>query len=92
MKESTEATAWQECDIETPLLRNYNFSEVYVPKSSIQYFSEVFTDKIIEETVFQTNLYATQNDVNTTFNVSMSGMKKFIGIIIYIWASSSFRQ
>ena len=27
-------------------------------------------------------LYATQNDVNTTFNVSMSGIKKFIGILI----------
>ena len=51
MKRSTEATAWQECDIETPLFRNDNFSKVYVPKSSIQYFFEVFTDEIIEEIV-----------------------------------------
>ena len=36
MNESTEATTWQECDMQTPLLRNDNFSEVYEPKSSIQ--------------------------------------------------------
>ena len=66
------------------MLRKDNFTEVYEPKSSIEYFSELFTDDVIEDIVFQTNLYATQNDVNTTFNVSMSEMKKFIGILIYM--------
>ena len=30
---------------------------------------------IIEDIVFQTNLHATQNDLNTIFNVSMSNKK-----------------
>ena len=62
------------------------FQKFTYQKAAFNIFLKFSQTKLLKKLWFQTNLYATQNDVNTTFkfNVAMSGIKKFIGIIIYM--------
>lgn len=65
-----------ECDMDPILLDEF---DDYTPMDYFQYFID---DDIIRHIVDQTNLYAAQKDINTTFNVDESGIRTFLGINI----------
>ncbi|XP_061587448.1 uncharacterized protein LOC133452244 [Cololabis saira] len=51
------------------------------------YFSRYFSPQVIEHITYQTNLYATQMDVNTTFTTTEDEVMKFVAILIYMGIS-----
>ena len=53
-------------------------------KSPFQYFEDMFPLNLIDEIVFQTNLYARQKDVNTSFQIDRHEFMVFLGIVIYM--------
>lgn len=56
--------------------------EVNMPKTDlpIDIFHYYFDDKLIDEMVYQTNLYATQRDVNRPINLTKRELYIFLGI------------
>ncbi|KAJ8372586.1 hypothetical protein AAFF_G00281300 [Aldrovandia affinis] len=46
------------------------------------YFSRYFSPQVIEHITYQTNLYATQMDVNTTFTTTEDEVMTFVAILI----------
>uniref|UniRef100_A0A672GPT1 PiggyBac transposable element-derived protein domain-containing protein n=1 Tax=Salarias fasciatus TaxID=181472 RepID=A0A672GPT1_SALFA len=49
-----------------------------------EYFSRYFSPEVIKHITYQTNLYATQKDVNTTFTTTEDEMLNFLAILIYM--------
>ena len=47
----------------------------------------MFTTALLEDIVYQTNLYARQKNVNTTFQIDMHELMVFIGIVLYMGVS-----
>lgn len=48
----------------------------------------MFPTALLEDIVFQTNLYARQQNVNTTFQIDMHELMVFIGIVQYMGVDS----
>ena len=44
----------------------------------------MFSDDLLDEIVYQTNLYARQQNVNTTFKLEKHELMVFIGIVLYM--------
>lgn len=50
-------------------------------QSPVEYFSFYFTDDFLREIVYQTNLYAFQNDKHN-FNLTVTELKVYLGIVL----------
>ncbi|RXN14547.1 piggyBac transposable element-derived 3-like protein [Labeo rohita] len=46
-----------------------------------------FSPQVIKHITYQTNLYATQKDVNTTFTTTEDKMRNFVAILLYMGIS-----
>ncbi|KAK4325662.1 hypothetical protein Pmani_003755 [Petrolisthes manimaculis] len=52
-------------------------------RSPWEYFLLMLPIDLLEDVVYQTNLYAKQKDVNTSFSMDSHELMQFIGIVIY---------
>ncbi|XP_058627599.1 piggyBac transposable element-derived protein 3-like [Onychostoma macrolepis] len=63
----------------------------HVPPDFIEtpyaYFSKYFSPRVIKHIAYQTNLYATQKDVNTTFTTTEDEVRNFVAILLYMGIS-----
>ena len=75
---------WDKEDISYPPLPPYNHPAPECVRSPFEYFQDMFTLALLEEIVYETNLYARQKDVTTSFNTDVHEMMVFIGIICYM--------
>ena len=75
---------WKKEDISYPALPPYNHPSPECVRSPFEYFQDIFTLNLLEEIVFQTNLYARQKDVTTSFTTDVHEMMVFVGIICYM--------
>lgn len=58
-------------------------------KTPYEFFKKLFPSSLIDKIVAESNLLATQKDVNTNFNVTSVEIYKFIGICLYSSVSHS---
>lgn len=49
-----------------------------------QYFIRYFDAQIISHIAYQTNLYAAQKDIKTTFSTNENEIMTFLAILIYL--------
>lgn len=75
---------WRKEDINHPSLPDFCHPAPKCLRSPFQYFQDMFTMDLLEDIVYQTNLYARQQDVNTTFATNIHELMVFIGIVIYM--------
>ncbi|XP_053631028.2 piggyBac transposable element-derived protein 3-like [Cherax quadricarinatus] len=80
---NTNAT-WSKLDITNTPLPDYKHEVPTHIKEPFQYFCQLFTAEMLESLVFNTNLYATQKDVNTNFNTTSEELMQFVGILIFM--------
>ena len=72
--------SWVQEDILSVSIKKFIHKKPIDTRPSVDYFADLLTDEILASTVFQSNLYATQKDVGTKFQLSVGDLKKFIGI------------
>lgn len=60
---------------------NPEISQVDTPYTCFSYF---FTEQFMNSIVEQTNLYATQKNLENNTAYSLSDLRKFIGVLIYM--------
>ena len=53
-------------------------------RSPTEYFQDMFSMDLLEDIVYQTNLYARQRNVNTNFSTDKHELMVFIGIVLYM--------
>ena len=71
-------------DISHPPLPDYvHTSPLYVPEPYV-FFRNFFTDELLENIAYQTNLYATQKTVNTTFKTTPDEIMNYIAVLLYM--------
>ena len=71
-------------DISHPPLPEYiHEAPLFVPDPYV-YFRNFFNDGLMEHISYQSNLYATQKSVNTTFTTSPQEIMNFIAILLYM--------
>ena len=71
-------------DITHPPLPEYvHKAPPFVPDAYV-YFRMFFTDELLESISYQTNLYATQQSVNTTFKTSPEEIMNYIAVLLYM--------
>ena len=73
---------WKKKDICNNPVKSHEVVTSDILLSPIEYFEQLFSSSLIEHIVDQTNLYAKQRDVNTTFSTNEMEIRKFIGILI----------
>ena len=76
--------SWQKEDITYPPLPPYIHPAPECVLSPFEYFQTMFSMYLLEEIVFQTNLYARQRDVTTSFTTDLHEMMVFVGILCYM--------
>ena len=79
--------AWRKEDINNPPLPQFVHPAPHALRSPFEYFQDMFTTALLEDIVYQTNLYARQKNVNTTFQIDMHELMVFIGIVLYMGVS-----
>ncbi|KAK3885607.1 hypothetical protein Pcinc_010198 [Petrolisthes cinctipes] len=77
-------TTWKKEDISNPPLPSYNHQLPSYVESPQQYFNRFFTLQLIKHITYQTNLYATQKDVGTTFSTTEHEISNFVAILLYM--------
>ncbi|KAG7268285.1 hypothetical protein CRUP_036733 [Coryphaenoides rupestris] len=82
-KPAARLTTWKKVDMDNPALPEYQHSPPDLVETPLQYFRRYFSAQLIEHMTYQTNLYATQKDVNTTFITNEDKMMTFVAILIY---------
>ncbi|KAG0730052.1 PiggyBac transposable element-derived protein 2 [Chionoecetes opilio] len=85
-KRKSEAgpTTWTKIDLNSTVLPEYQHSPPDFIETPFQYFSRYFSSEYIKHIVYQTNLYATQKDVNTSFTTKEDEIMKFVALLIYM--------
>ncbi|KAJ8372580.1 hypothetical protein AAFF_G00281240 [Aldrovandia affinis] len=86
-KPAARSTTWKKVDLNNPALPEYQHSPRDFVDTRFQYFSRYFSPQVIEHITYQTNLYATQMDVNTTFTTTEDEVMTFVAILIYMGIS-----
>ena len=66
------------------IIHNESLSELISLRPITEYFTDIFSDEIIDHIVFHTNLYAYQKNINTSFKLDSVELKTFLGIHIYM--------
>ena len=75
---------WKKEDISYPALPAFTHRAPAVLRSPFEYFEQMFPVEIVEDIVYQTNLYARQKNVNTKFSIDKHELMVFIGIVLYM--------
>ena len=75
---------WKKEDINYPALPAFTHPAPAVLRSPFEYFEQMFPVEIVEDIVYQTNLYARQKNVNTKFSIDKHELMVFIGIVLYM--------
>lgn len=78
-KSTARLTTWKMVD-----LNNHQQSPPDFVGTPFEYFSRYFSPQVIKHITYQTNLYATQKNVNTTFTTTEDEMVKFVAILMYM--------
>ncbi|XP_058635875.1 piggyBac transposable element-derived protein 3-like [Onychostoma macrolepis] len=86
-KPASRLTTWKKVDLDNQALPVYQ----HVPPDFIEtpyaYFSKYFSPRVIKHIAYQSNLYATQKDVNTTFTTTEDEVRNFVAILLYMGIS-----
>ncbi|KAK4311486.1 hypothetical protein Pmani_017035 [Petrolisthes manimaculis] len=75
---------WKKEDITHLPLSEYQHPMPQFLQQPNEFFIQMFPKELLEDIVYQTNLYAQQMDVNTTFSINMDDLMVFMGIILYM--------
>ena len=78
---------WEKKDINAPPLPPFQHPTPDCIHLPFEYFQDMFTCSLLQEIVYQTNLYARQKDVNTSFHTDKHEVMMFLGIILYMGIS-----
>ncbi len=76
-------TTWKKDDLDNQALPEYQHVPPDFIKTPYTYFSKYFSPRVIKHVTYQTNLYATQKDVNTT----TKEVRNFVAILLYMGIS-----
>ncbi|XP_034018956.1 piggyBac transposable element-derived protein 3-like [Thalassophryne amazonica] len=86
-KSAARPTTWHKVDLNNTALPEYQ----HIPPEYIdiidmpfQYFRRYFDAQMISHITYQTNLYAAQKDINTTFTTNENEVMTFLAILIYM--------
>uniref|UniRef100_A0A3P9MFQ0 PiggyBac transposable element-derived protein domain-containing protein n=1 Tax=Oryzias latipes TaxID=8090 RepID=A0A3P9MFQ0_ORYLA len=83
-KSAVRPTTWHKADLKNTALPEYQHSTPDCIDLPFQYFTRYFDDQIIRHITYQTNLYAAQKDINTTFTTNENEILTFVTILIYM--------
>lgn len=83
-KQAPRRTSWKKVDVDKPTLPEYQHHPPDFVATPFEYFSKYFSPHVINHITYQTNLYATQNDVNTTFVTTENEIMNFVAVLIYM--------
>ncbi|XP_036008037.1 piggyBac transposable element-derived protein 3 [Fundulus heteroclitus] len=83
-KSAARPTTWHKVDLNNTALPEYQHSTPDYIDVPFQYFTRYFDDQIIRHITYQTNLYAAQKDINTTFTTNENEILTFVAILIYM--------
>ncbi|XP_051957445.1 piggyBac transposable element-derived protein 3-like [Xyrauchen texanus] len=83
-KPAARLTTWRKADLDNPALPEYQHCPPDFIDTPFQYFSRYFSPQIIKHITYQTNLYATQKNINTTFTTTEDEMMNFVAILMYM--------
>ncbi|XP_050704963.1 piggyBac transposable element-derived protein 3-like [Eriocheir sinensis] len=75
---------WKKEDIGHTPLPEYNHPVPDFLLKPYEFFLQMLTMEILEDIVYQTNLYARQKDVSTAFSLDIQDLMVFLGIILYM--------
>uniref|UniRef100_A0A673LD19 PiggyBac transposable element-derived protein domain-containing protein n=1 Tax=Sinocyclocheilus rhinocerous TaxID=307959 RepID=A0A673LD19_9TELE len=80
-------TTWKKVDLDNQDLPEYQHVPPDLIETPYNYFSKYFSPHVIKHITYQTNLYATQKDVNTTFTPTEDEARTFVAILLYMGIS-----
>lgn len=83
-KTAARITTWKKVDVDNQALPEYHHMPPDFIETPYSYFSRYFSPHVINHITYQTNLYATQKDVNTTFTTTEDEMTTFVAILLYM--------
>ena len=84
-KQAEKTRKWdKKKDISIDPLPPYVHPNPLCIRSPMEYFQDMFTVDLLEDIVYQTNLYACQRNVNTHFHTDKHEVMVFIGIVLYM--------
>ena len=75
---------WKKEDIGHTPLPEYNHPVPDFLLKPYEFFLQMLTIEMLEDIVYQTNLYARQKDVSTAFSIDIQDLMVFVGIILYM--------
>ncbi|XP_069957776.1 piggyBac transposable element-derived protein 2 isoform X1 [Cherax quadricarinatus] len=82
------SSEWTVDDIENDPLPAYEHEKPLAIRSPYEYFRMFVTPAMIDNIVYQTNLYTRQQDVNSTFSTDSEEIMRFIGILLFMGINS----
>ncbi|KAI3366108.1 hypothetical protein L3Q82_009927 [Scortum barcoo] len=77
-------TTWKKADLDNPALPEYQHSPPDFVQTPFDYFCRYFSPQVFAHIAYQTNLYATQKDINTTFTTTEEEIMDFVAIMMYM--------
>ncbi len=80
----TRPTTWKKQHLNIPAMPKYNHQPPLYVESPHHYFSRFISPELIKHIAYQTNLYATQTDVATTFSTDENEILIFVAILLYM--------
>ena len=86
-KKEVPQRIWKKEDISNPPLPDFTHPVPHALRSPFQCFQDMFPSALLEDIVYQTNLYAQLKNVNTTCQIDMHELMVFIGIVLYMGVS-----
>lgn len=83
-KRAARPTMWHKVDLNNTALPKYQHSPPDYIQTHFQYFTKYFNVQVIRHITYQTNLYAAQKGINTTFTTNEKEIMIFLAILIYM--------
>ena len=75
---------WKVDDIASSTQQEYLHAKPISVLQSFEYFEKIFSNELVDHIVYETNLYAKQLDVNTSFNTNRQEIMNLVGMILYM--------
>lgn len=76
--------SWKREDIKHPPLPEYNHPVPEYLLKPYEFFLQMLPIDMLEDIVYQTNLFARQKDVSTAFSLDLQDLMVFVGTILYM--------
>ena len=83
-KKNQPSRIWKKEDIQHTPLPEYDHPVPIFLQKPYEFFLQMLTIEMLEDIVYQTNLYARQKDVGTAFALDIQDLMVFVGIILYM--------